>query len=95
MENHQRNALMIFVGVVLFAIWRDGRDEGLLKGFVLLFFLLPIFFYRLVAWLSSFGFPEYFARDFGSENHPGPYAFFFWLVYLIACGVVIFDLSFY
>lgn len=95
MESHQRNALLIFVAVLLYAVWRDGRDEGLIKGLILFIFLVPIIFYRLVAWLSSFGFPEYFARDFGSDNHPGPYAFFFWLLFLIACAFIVFDLSIY
>jgi len=95
METHQRNALLIFIAVLLYVVWRDGRDEGLLKGLVLFVFVVPIIFYRLMAWLSSFGFPEYFARDFGGDPHPGPYAFFFWLLYLIACALVIFDLSIY
>ncbi|MBT8422833.1 MAG: hypothetical protein KJP03_06930, partial [Gammaproteobacteria bacterium] len=82
MEKHQRNALLIFVAVLLYMLWRDGRDESLVKALVLFIFLAPILFYRFIAWLASFGFPEYFARDFGGENHPGPYAFFFWLLYL-------------
>lgn len=93
METHQRNSLLIFLAVAGYAVWRDGSDVGLVKALVLLMFLIPIVFYRLVAWLSGFGFPEYFARDFGGDNHPGPYAFFFWLVYLIACAFIVFDLS--
>ena len=75
--------------------WRDPEQEALAKGLILLIFLLAILFYKVVAWFSGFGFPEYFARDFGSDNKPGPYAFFFWMLYLIACGFIVFDLSLY
>ena len=92
MEKHQRIALLIFVAVCGYAYWRDVPEEALAKGLI---FLFAILFYKVVAWLSSFGFPEYFARDFGSENRPGPYAFFFWMLYLIACGFIVFDLSLY
>ncbi len=95
MEKHQRIALLIFVAVTGYVLWRDPQQQALAKGLILLVFLLPILFYRLVAWLSGFGFPEYFARDFGSANRPGPYAFFFWMLYLIACGFIVFDLSLY
>ena len=95
MEKHQRIAVTLFVAVIGYAYWRDGQQEALAKGLILLVFLLGILLYRLNAWLSSFGFPEYFARDFGAENHPGPYAFFAWMLYLIACGFIVFDLSLY
>lgn len=95
LEKHQRIALIIFAAVIGYAYWRDGSQEAFAKGLILLMFLLGILFYRITAFFSGFGFPEYFARDFGSENRPGPYAFFFWLLYLIACGFIVFDLSLY
>lgn len=81
-ERHQLIATLIFLAVSAVIGLREGVEPMLRQGTVLLALLLPILFYRLLAWLSSFGFPEYFARDFGSENHPGPYAVFFWLVFL-------------
>jgi len=95
MERHQQIAVGIFLTVAGYALWRDGQEVGFAKALVMLVFLMPIIFYRVVAWLSSFGFPEYFARDFGGRNHPGPYAFFFWLLFLIAAGVIVFDGSLY
>ncbi len=95
MERHHWYAVAVFMAVAGVAVWRDGRDEGLVKALILALVLVPLLFYRLVAWLSGFGFPEYFARDFGSANHPGPYAFFFWLVFLIAAAFIAFDLSLY
>lgn len=95
MEKHQRIAIVIFLAVVGYVYWRDEQQEALAKALILLAFLTGILIYRITAWLSGFGLPEYFARDFGSENRPGPYAFFFWLLYLIACGFIVFDLSLY
>jgi len=95
MEKHQRIAVLIWLAVAGYVYWRDPQQEALAKGLLLFLFIVPIVFYRLVAWLSSFGFPEYFARDFGSENHPGPYAFFFWILFLIGCVFLVFDLSLY
>jgi hypothetical protein len=70
-------------------------DEALAGIIILLIFLLHILFYRIIAFFSGFGFPEYFARDFKSENHPGPYAFFFWIIFLIGCLFIIFDWRLY
>lgn len=95
MEKHQRIAVLIWLAVAGFVLWRDPRNEALAKALILFVLIVPIVFYRLVAWFASFGFPEYFARDFGPDPHPGPYAFFFWLLFLIACAFVVFDWSLY
>ena len=94
-EKHQRIALLIFVAVVSFVAFRDGNDHAINAGLGLLAFLLPILFYRMLAWLASFGLPEIFAKDYGSENHPGPYAFFFWILFVTACLFAIFKWSIY
>ena len=95
-ERHQLAATALFGLTGLLLVLRDGMSDVTLgKLIILAALLLPIWFYRLIAWLSSFGFPEYFAQDFGSRNLPGPYAFFFWLVFLIACATMIFDWSFF
>ena len=93
MEKHQRIAVLIWLAVSGYVYWRDPQQEALAKAFLLFICIVPIIFYRLVAWLSSFGFPEYFARDFGPDPHPGPYAFFFWMLFLIACAFLLFDWS--
>lgn len=95
MTGHRAFAIVIFVAVALFSIWRDGTEEATGNIIVLAAFLVPIMFYRLIAYFAGFGFPEYFAKDYKSENHPGPYAFFFWILFLIACGFVVFRWSVY
>ena len=93
-ERHQLAATALFGITGLIILARDGMSDATLGKFVILIaLLLPIWLYRLIAWLSSFGFPEYFARDFGSRNLPAPYAVFFWIVFLIACVMMIFDWS--
>ncbi|MCU7797200.1 MAG: hypothetical protein KZQ75_08725 [Candidatus Thiodiazotropha sp. (ex Myrtea spinifera)] len=95
MERHKLIALTIFVFVSLYLGVRDGFEEAVAQQLILAVLLIPILFYRVVAFFSGFGFPEYFARDFKSENHPGPYAIFFWLLFLIACLFMIFEWSLY
>jgi hypothetical protein len=90
---HKFIAISIFLVVTAFVFWRDEPSQALARTLILLVFLLGILLDRLVAFFSGFGFPEYFARDFGSENRPGPYAFFFWMLFLIAAGMIVFDLS--
>ena len=90
MERHQKVAVAIFVLVVAYTSLSFGFIVALKGNAILMVFLLPILLYRMLGFLSGFGFPEYLARDFGSENHPGPYAVFFWMLYLIACGFVVF-----
>ncbi|MCU7807877.1 MAG: hypothetical protein KZQ73_08430 [Candidatus Thiodiazotropha sp. (ex Semelilucina semeliformis)] len=95
MERHKLIALTIFVFVSLYLGVRDGFEEAVAQQLILAVLLIPILFYRVVAFFSGFGFLEYFARDFKSENHPGPYAIFFWLLFLIACLFMIFEWSLY
>lgn len=95
-EKHQVVAVLIFVGVSVLVAIRDGTgNETLARIVVLLVFLVPLFLYRLVAYFSSVGFMEYFASDYGSENPAGVYAFFFWLLFLIACSFQLFEWSIY
>ncbi|MCP5158628.1 MAG: hypothetical protein H6975_04300 [Gammaproteobacteria bacterium] len=95
-ERHQAVSLLIFAGVSVLITIRDGiGDEALARIFLLLVFLVPLLLYRVVAYLSSFGFMEFFASDYGSRNSAGPYAFFFWLLFLIACLFQIFEWSIY
>ncbi len=90
LEKHQKIAILVWLVVVIIVVIRDGQEDAILAGGILFIILLAILFYRLVAWLSGFGFPEYFAKDFGSENHPGPYAVFFWLLFVAACFLILF-----
>jgi len=95
MEKHKVIAIGVFLSVAFLTFSRDGSVDGLRNTIVLAAFLAPILFYRIIAFFSGFGFPEFFAKDFKSENHPGPYAFFLWVVFLLACSFVIFQWSFY
>ncbi|MES9988159.1 MAG: hypothetical protein AB2552_15930 [Candidatus Thiodiazotropha endolucinida] len=95
METHKVVAMAIYLSVALYSVYRDDVGEALPGLIILLAFLLPILFYRIIAFFSGFGFPEYFAKDFKSENHPGPYALFFWILYLIACAFIVFDWQLY
>ncbi len=90
---HKRIALGLFLAVVSYTSQRYGFDESLAKNIILGMFLVPILFYRTIAYFSGFGFPEYFARDFKTENHPEPYALFFWILYLIVCAFIVFNWS--
>jgi len=71
------------------------QQQAMLESILLGVFLIPIIFYKFIAWLSSFGFMEMLARDHGSENHPGPYAFFFWILFILTWLFLIFDWSLY
>jgi hypothetical protein len=89
-ERHQVIALLIYIIMVSLQYLRAGEDEAFKTAQLLLACLVPIFLYRVFAYFSGFGFPEIFAKDYGSENHAGPYAFFFWMVYIIACLFILF-----
>ena len=95
METHKKTALILFLAVAAYVSLRDGFDEGLARIIFIAAFLVPILFYRTIALFSGFGFPEYFARDFKSDNHPGPYALFFWILYLVVGAFIVFDWSIY
>ncbi|MES9852764.1 MAG: hypothetical protein ABW170_13165 [Candidatus Thiodiazotropha sp. L084R] len=91
MEKHKVIAIGIFLIVSILSFSRDESRDATKNIIVLAAFLAPILFYRIIAFFSGFGFPEFFAKDFKSENHPGPYAFFFWILFLIACAFVLFQ----
>ena len=91
MERHQQIAVLVASVVFAILTLRNGFDASIEDGALLLISLVPIMFYRLIAYFSGFGFPEVFAKDYGSENHPGPYAFFFWILFLILCLLLLFS----
>ena len=95
LERHQKIAIILFIAVAAFLLMRDGTDKALAGCLGLFATLLPIIFYRTIAYFAGFGFPEVFAKDYGSENHPGPYAFFFWVIFLLVAAVVVFEWSLY
>jgi hypothetical protein len=43
---------------------------------ILVAFFVTLLLYRIVEYFSSFGFSEYFAKNFGPENRPGLNALF-------------------
>ncbi len=94
LEKHQKIAILIFFLVMIIVGIRDSQNEFIGKAIILFVFLLTIMFYRFAAFLASFGFMEYLAKDFKSDNNPGPYAFFFWFVYIIVCLFLVFNWSF-
>lgn len=95
MERHQLNALLIFLVAAAWVIQRDGFAAGIAQSGMLFVCLLGILFYRVVAYFAGFGFMEYFARDFGSENPAGPYALFFWILFILATLFLLFDWQLY
>lgn len=96
MEKHQRIALLIFLVVVAILYQREGfSDRGLASMAMTFIGFLGILFYRILAVMSGIGFRERLARDYGSPNHAGPYAFFCWILYLIICAMLVFELSIY
>ncbi len=95
MERHQSIAILIFCASTLVIWLMDGREEALLDGAIMFMPLLLILIYRLIARLAGFGIPEIFAKDYGSVNHPGPYAFLFWVLFIVVCLFCLFDLSLY
>jgi len=96
MERHQIIAISIFIAVISLINFRAQATDDVIDTSIGLFVvLLPILFYRLVAYLASFGFPEILARDYGSKNDPQAYAVFFWMLFIIACLFVLFDWQIY
>ena len=91
MEKHQLYAILIFIVIALFLILSNGLDKALEKIFFIGISLIGILFYRVIAWLARVGFIERFAKDYNSANHPGPYAFLFWCLFIAACGIVVFN----
>lgn len=96
MEKHQFVGILVAICVSLSVFVRDGANDETLARVILVFAgLIPILIYRIIAYFSGFGFMESFASDYGSKNDAGPYAFFFWLVFLVICLFQIFKWSFY
>lgn len=90
-ERHQRVAIAIYLLIYIIKSVETGLADALDSTAALLALLVPIFFYRTFAYLSSFGFLEHLASDFKAETRAGPYAVLFWILYLIACGFVLFE----
>lgn len=96
METHQRIAFFISILMSALIYSRHGlSDQGLAQIMLIFTLFIVILLYRWLAYFAGFGFPEVFARDYGSKNHPAPYAVFFWLIFLIVCTSIIFEWSIY
>ena len=91
LDRHQKIAIGLYLFTTLYVFTRDDFDRALEQSFALLILLLPIIYYRFIAYYAGFGFPEVFAKDYGGENHPGPYAILFWIIFLLAWAVVFFQ----
>jgi len=95
-ERHQKIAVVIFLLVAVIIYQREGTSDRALASMIMTTVgLLGILFYRILAMMSGIGFRERLARDYGSPNHAGPYAFFCWILYLIICVMLVFELSIY
>jgi len=96
-EKHQMVAIGIFLVTSIYFFSVNEHQLAMQKSVYLGASLIPIIFYRLIAWamLSGWGFPEIFSRVSGSKNHPGPYAFFFWILFILAWLFLVFDWSLY
>ena len=96
MERHQFVAFVICLCVSAYVLLRDGPGDEAIARIIIVFVAFGlILFYRLVAFFGSVGFMEFFASDYGSNNSKGPYAFLFWLLFIIACLFQIFEWSLY
>jgi hypothetical protein len=95
LDRHQKVALGLYLFTLIYLLARDDFERALAQGLALGVLLLPILFYRIIAYFAGFGFPEVFARDYGTDNHPGPYALLFWILYLAAWAMIFFELKIY
>ncbi len=91
LDRHQKIAIGLYLFTTLYLFVRDDFDKALGQSFALLILLLGIIYYRLIANFAGFGFPEAFARGYRTENHPAPYAVLFWILFLLALGLVFFQ----
>jgi len=89
MEKHQIYAILISIAVTLLLIHNNGFDNSIEKIYLVGISLCLILFYRIIAWLSAFIPIAGLAKDRGSPNHLGPYAFFFWCLFIAACFFVV------
>jgi len=90
-KKHQLIAILLFVVIVSYTTARNGLVQSLERIVYLLWALIPVLFYRLIAFFSGMGFWESKASDYGSVNSPVPYALFFWILYIIVCCYVVFE----
>jgi hypothetical protein len=90
-DRHQKIAIGIFLFTAVYVFVRDSTQKALEQSFALLVLLLAIIFYRRIAYYAGFGFPQVWAKDYRSENHPAPYALLFWIIYLLAWSAVFFQ----
>ncbi|MFK8012199.1 MAG: hypothetical protein AB8B80_09180 [Marinicellaceae bacterium] len=88
-EKHQKIAILIFTFLSLILYLREEQAEFQEKVALLFIFLLPILLYKLLAYLSSFGFLPSIASD-ANNYKTEPFAFLFWIIYLIAAFVIVF-----
>ena len=93
LDRHQKVALGLYLFTLLYLFFRDDYERALQQGLALGILLLPILFYRIIAYFAGFGFPEVFARDYRSDNPPGPYALLFWILYLIVWAMIFFEFT--
>jgi hypothetical protein len=89
LEKHQKIAILIFIILSLILFLREDQTELLQKIALLFLFLLAILLYKLLAFLSSFGFLPSMASD-ANNFKTGPFAFLFWVIFVIACYVIVF-----
>lgn len=96
LETHQRIACLLAAIGVLWVVVRDGwTDLAAARVILIGVCLVPILLYRLIAEWAPFGFMESLASDFRGPHHAGPYAFAFWLLFLIVLAFQVFDWSLY
>ena len=95
LDRHQKVAIGLYLFTLAYLFARDDFEHALEQGLALGVLLLPILFYRRIAYYAGFGFPEVFAKDYRSGNPPGPYALLFWILYLAAWAIVFFELTIY
>ena len=68
LDRHQKIAIGLYLFTTLYLFVRDDFRRAMEQSFALLILLLPIIFYRRIAYYEGFGFPEVFAKDYCSEN---------------------------
>ena len=91
LDRHQQVAVGLYLFTTLYLFVRDDPTQAVEQSFALFVLLLGIIFYRQIAYFAGFGFPEVFAKDYGSANHPAAYAVLFWILYLLAWFFVFFQ----
>ena len=96
MERHKSIAVALWALTSLLLLARHGAVDAAWGRILLLtMLLLPVLFYRTIAELARIGPMPWLASDFKSRNRALPFAFLFWLVFIIGVAAVLFDWSFY